>query len=189
MPSAREYAVSGAAFAVSFAFSIAALARPEWLSYTETLDDGELLSVHLGLNKKCSSLTGKCTPFPERDDCAGDEEFCVGWKSAGFAMWFIMVLNLAVALSFINIALGGYAKRTSGYRILAPLIVLVGLLQVSTLAIPLFMYFHESRFALKHWHLGISWFLDGAAIIIAIINGVGLFIVGRIYSDDYEPIP
>jgi hypothetical protein len=64
------YGISLWVYLGAFACSIAAVALPNWISYTSPTDN-DPIHVSYGLHKRCSSITGQCTPFPQDQDCYG----------------------------------------------------------------------------------------------------------------------
>lgn len=117
------YGVSLWVFLGAAACTIAAIALPNWVSYTAPTDD-DPIRLSYGLHKRCSSITGECTKFP--DDCRGDNmNFCSLWRSTGFFMNFSVVLELACLVAYITILVGGRMTRESGWKILAGLLSIV----------------------------------------------------------------
>ena len=118
------------------------MALPDWVSYTsptQTPNPGhpsKPIHVSYGLHKRCSSLTGGCSPFPVYEDCHGDERsFCSMWRSVGFLMNFCVVFELATLVAFAVILLGGRDKREQGWKMLAGLLGLVMVCQIACMAI------------------------------------------------------
>jgi hypothetical protein len=57
------------------------------------------------------------------------------WRSVGFMMSFAAVLELATIVAYLIIIAGGKQKRETGWRVLAFLLVLVGMVQCGAMAI------------------------------------------------------
>lgn len=129
------YGISLWVFLGSAACTLASVILPYWATYTSPTDH-EPIRVSYGLHKRCSSITGKCTPFPQDDDCVGDQRaFCSIWRSTGFLVNFSLMAELACIVAYITILFGGRAVRESGWKILAGLLGLVSLGQVIAMAL------------------------------------------------------
>jgi cytochrome c1 len=57
------------------------------------------------------------------------------WRSVGFMMSFAAVLELATIVAYLMVIAGGKQKREIGWRVLAFLLVLVGVVQCGAMAI------------------------------------------------------
>lgn len=83
-----------------------------------------------GLHRRCSSLTDICEPFPQSDDCHGEDRyFCSVWRSVGFLMSFAVVLQGMAVVSYLIILSGGKRLRESGWKALSVLVVLGAIVQ------------------------------------------------------------
>ena len=119
------YGISLWVYLGAFACSIAAVALPNWISYTSPTDN-DPIHVSYGLHKRCSSITGQCTPFPQDQDCYGDDRsFCSMWRSTGFLMNFSIIFEVAVLVAYLVILVGGRGTREVGWKILARLLLVV----------------------------------------------------------------
>jgi hypothetical protein len=116
------YGISLWVYLGAVACTIAAIALPNWISYTSPTDN-DPIHVSYGLHKRCSSITGGCIPFPQDSDCYGDNRsFCSMWRSTAFLMNFSIVFEVAVLVAYLVILVGGRGARESGWKILSPLL-------------------------------------------------------------------
>ncbi len=121
------YGISLWVFLGAAACTIAAVALPNWVSYTSPTSN-DPIRVSYGLHKRCSSITGHCISFPQKDDCSGENKsFCSMWKSTGFLMNFSLMVELACVVAYITILVGGRSVRENGWKILGGLLAVVGL--------------------------------------------------------------
>jgi len=119
------YGISLWVYLGAVACTIAAVALPNWISYTSPTDN-DPIHVSYGLHKRCSSITGQCTPFPQDQDCYGDDRsFCSMWRSTGFLMNFSIIFEVAVLVAYLVILVGGRGTREVGWKILSPLLLVV----------------------------------------------------------------
>ena len=118
------------------AMTIAAIFIPDWITWTVDASDGGHFTKTIGLHQSCSSTTGTCIRFPHREDCSGtDRYFCSMWRSVGFMMSFAAALELATLVAYVVVILGGKQMRETGWRILAFMLTLVGVVQCASMAI------------------------------------------------------
>lgn len=130
------YGISLWVFLGSVGCTIASIALPNWISYYSPVEGSEPIRITLGLHKRCSSITGRCSPFPQYDDCRGDDRsFCSIWRSTGFFMNFSVVLLLACVVAYITILVGGRGTREVGWRLLCPLLAVVALTQLIAMSL------------------------------------------------------
>ena len=129
------YGISLWVFLGAFACTIASIALPNWTSYTSPTDN-DPIRVTYGLHKRCSSITGSCTPFPQDEDCHGsDRQFCSMWRSTGFLMNFTVVVELTTLVAYLVILLGGRGTREAGWKVLYSLLALIGVAQLISMAL------------------------------------------------------
>lgn len=129
------YGVSLWVFLAAAACTIAAIALPNWIAYTSPTD-ADPIRVSYGLHKRCSSITGQCTPFPQYEDCHGEDRyFCSMWRSTGFLMNFSLVVELACIVAYIVILVGGRTSREAGWKMLTALLGLVAVAEMIAMAL------------------------------------------------------
>lgn len=119
------------------AMTLASILMPNWVSW-EVQSPGGKLTKTIGLHKSCSWLDSTCQDFPTEGECGDDEHgdpFCAMWRSVGFLMSAAAVFELVTLLAFVMLLIGGKQKREKGWRILALLLVWVGVLQCAAMAI------------------------------------------------------
>lgn len=135
MPRRIVYGVSLWAFLAAAACTIAAIVLPNWVSYTAPTDN-DPIHVNYGLHRRCSSVTGQCTPFPQDEDCLGnDRYFCSMWRSTGFFMNLSVIMEIVVLVAYLVILLGGRVSREAGWKILSALLALVAAGQLIAMAL------------------------------------------------------
>jgi hypothetical protein len=118
------------------AMTMASIFIPDWITWTVDNSDGGHFTKTIGLHRSCSSTSGTCVHYPQREDCFGtDRYFCSMWRSVGFMMSFAAVLELATLVAYVVVILGGKQKRETGWRILAFMLMLVGVVQCASMAI------------------------------------------------------
>ena len=61
--------------------------------------------------------------------------FCSMWRSVGFLMSFAAVLELGTIVAYVIIIGGGRQKRETGWKVLAFMLMLVGIVQCAGMAI------------------------------------------------------
>lgn len=124
------YGISLWVYLGAVACSIASIALPSWVSYTSPTDN-DPIHVSYGLHKRCSSITNACVPFPQDQDCYGDNRsFCSMWRSTGFLMNFSIIFEVAVLVAYLVILVGGRGAREAGWKILSPLLMVVAAAQL-----------------------------------------------------------
>jgi hypothetical protein len=129
------YGISLWVYLGAVACTIAAIALPNWISYTSPTDN-DPIHVSYGLHKRCSSITGVCIPFPQDSDCYGDNRsFCSMWRSTAFLMNFSIVFEVAVLVAYIVILVGGRGARESGWKILSPLLFIATAVQLVAMSL------------------------------------------------------
>ncbi|KAM0708900.1 hypothetical protein Q7P35_002936 [Cladosporium inversicolor] len=184
------YGISLWVYLGAAACTIAAIALPNWISYTSPTDN-DPIHVSYGLHKRCSSITGQCISFPQDQDCYGDNRsFCSMWRSTGFLMNFSVIFELAVLVAYVVILVGGRGTREVGWKILSPLLMIVAASQLVAMTLVAYLYDHDNRFFVG-WALDKSWILCTVSWIVLLLNGVGVTAAAYLLApeDDYEPIP
>lgn len=109
------------------------------------------LHYSYGLHRRCSSLTDVCEPFPQYEDCHGEDRyFCSMWRSVGFLMTFAVVLMSLAIVAYIIILSGGKKLRETGWGVLSSIIILSVAVQVASMAliVSLFRLCFATRFSL-----------------------------------------
>ncbi|EMC92152.1 hypothetical protein BAUCODRAFT_126159 [Baudoinia panamericana UAMH 10762] len=187
------YGISLWVFVAAAACTIAAIALPEWITYTAPTSSPSSTPIKIayGLHKRCSSLTGQCTKFPQYEDCQdGDRYFCSMWRSTGFFMNLSVVMELACVIAYITILVGGRASREAGWKILAVLLGLVAAGQLIAMALVAYLYDHDKRF-FPGWVLDKAWILCTVSWSVLVVDMFGILLAKLLMprEDDYEPIP
>ncbi|KAK5108334.1 hypothetical protein LTR62_008430 [Meristemomyces frigidus] len=216
------YGITLWAFLAASACTLSALLLPNWITYTaptpQTTKPSSPIRVSYGLHQRCSSITGLCTPFPQYEDCLGeDRAFCSLWRSTGFLMNLSVVLELAVLVGYIVVLVGGRGAREEGWKVLGGLLGLVAMGQMVAMAlvvrhyififitmvdavrnvelgtdvfIKAYLYDHDNRFFVG-WELDKSWILCTVSWAVLAVDAVALVAAKFLLpkEDDYEPIP
>jgi hypothetical protein len=119
--------------------TIFAIFHQNWLSLdVSTPTPGEHVSKTISLHTSCTTINNikTCHHFPQKSNClANDRYFCSMWRSVGFMMSFAAVLECATVVAYVVIIAGGKQKRETGWKVLAVMLVFVGALQCSCMAI------------------------------------------------------
>ena len=172
------------------------MALPNWISYTSLAPStpnhpSEPIHISYGLHKRCSSLTHACTPFPQDEDCRGEDRyFCSMWRSIGFLMSFTVVLELATLFCFAVILLGGRQKREGGWKMVGGFLATVAASQCVVMIIVAYLNDHDVRFSIG-WKLDISTILCTVSWVLLLLDFAGITGAALVLppEDDYEPIP
>lgn len=116
--------------------TISSIFVPDWITYTTSSSNpSHTFTKVIGLHRSCESEHG-CQHFPTLEDCSGtDRYFCSMWRSVGFLMSFAAVLELATIVAYMVVINGSKQKRETGWKVLAFLLVLVGVVQCGAMAI------------------------------------------------------
>jgi len=182
------YGVSLWLTAAATAMTIASIILPRWIRW----DNGTSTSPRFtyGLQKRCSSVTGGCEPFPEYSDCHRDPTFCSMWRSVGFFMSFSVIIQLATIVAFIVVILGGRQTREYGWKVVCSLLAVTTLAQCASMAIVAYLFDHDERF-FPGWQLDTSWILCTISWIVALLTGVGIGVATYALPEEggYELIP
>ncbi|TKA63444.1 hypothetical protein B0A49_06399 [Cryomyces minteri] len=171
--------------------TIAAIVKPDWISWDSKTSTGTTIRYTYGLHRRCSSLTGTCDHFPQYEDCHGPgRAFCSLWRSVGFLMNFSAVIEFATLVAFAVILFGGQQKRATGWKVLGPLLGLVGLAEVAGMGIVAYLYNHDDRF-FPGWRLDTSWILCTVSWSLLVLDAVGIVSAAFFVPSegDYELIP
>lgn len=166
------------------AMTIASIIMPQWISP----NDHHLLSM--GLHERCSSLTGKCEPFPQKTYCKKDEYFCSMWRTVGFLIWFDVVIELCALVSFMVIMSGGVQRRSTGWKVVCSILLLGGIFQCAAMAIVAFLFDHDSRF-FEGWYLDTSFTLCTISWSLLVMTSLGITASAVCLEEEggYELIP
>ncbi|KAK0107256.1 hypothetical protein ONS95_003957 [Cadophora gregata] len=179
------------AFMAATTMTFAAIFIPDWVTYSVNSPSGGHYRKTIGLHKSCSSTSNTCTHFPQKEDCHGsDRYFCSMWRSVGFLMSFAAVLELGTIVAYVIILGGGRQKRETGWKVLAFMLVLVGIVQCAGMAIVAYLFDNDDRFFVG-WKLDKSWILCTVSWSIAIISAALISLSAFVFPSEggYELIP
>jgi len=185
------YSTALVAFVAATAMTMASIFIPDWITWTVDTSDGGHFTKTIGLHSSCSSTTGTCIHFPQREDCSGtDRYFCSMWRSVGFMMSFAAVLELATLVAYVVVILGGKQKRETGWRILAFMLMLVGVVQCASMAIVAYLFDNDDRFFVG-WKLDKSFVLCTVSWSIAVLSAAFISLSAFVFPSEggYELIP
>jgi len=185
------YSTALVAFVAATAMTMASIFIPDWITWTVDNSDGGHFTKTIGLHRSCSSTTGTCVHYPQREDCFGtDRYFCSMWRSVGFMMSFAAVLELATLVAYVVVILGGKQKRETGWRILAFMLMLVGVVQCASMAIVAYVFDTDDRFFVG-WKLDKSWILCTVSWSIAVLSAAFISLSAFVFPSEggYELIP
>ncbi|KAK2797427.1 hypothetical protein FQN51_008459 [Onygenales sp. PD_10] len=165
----------------AFALTLASIALPRWVSSHRGSPSG----VSYGLHRRCFTLTHphsqSCERFPQYDDCQGSNNryFCSMWRSIGFLMSFAVVLEGMTLITYLVILLGGKQARENGWRVLALLLVVVGVVQCAGMGLVSYLVENDDRFFLG-WKLDDSWIMCTVSWCLALLGAVAVVVAARV---------
>ncbi|KAF2258010.1 hypothetical protein CC78DRAFT_157658 [Lojkania enalia] len=169
------------------AMTVASIIEPRWVSYAPN----GTREFSMGLHRGCSRVTGVCHQFPGVDDCVGDKlGFCSMWRTVGFLISLAVMVELCTFVSFVVTMAGGVQRRSTGWKVVCPLLLASGLIQCAGMALVAFLYDHDDRF-FEGWYLDLSWTLVTISWTILVLSSLGMA-ASALYlppEDDYELIP
>jgi hypothetical protein len=128
------------------------------------------------------------------------------WRSVGFMMSFTAVLELATLVAYVVVILGGKQKREGGWRVLASMLLLIGLVQCTSMDIVVcytieredlftdleqaYLFDNDERFFIG-WKLDKSWILCTVSWSIAVLSAAFISLSAFVFppEDGYELIP
>jgi len=179
------------AFVAATAMTFAAIFIPDWITYSVNSPSGGRYEKSIGLHRSCSSTSNSCIHFPQKEDCHGsDRYFCSMWRSVGFLMSFAAVLELGTIVAYVIIIGGGRQKRETGWKVLAFMLMLVGIVQCAGMAIVAYLFDNDDRFFVG-WKLDKSWILCTVSWSIAVVSAALISLSAFVFSSEggYELIP
>ncbi|PYH48982.1 uncharacterized protein BP01DRAFT_353298 [Aspergillus saccharolyticus JOP 1030-1] len=175
-------------FLASFGLTISSIVVPKWVSYD---NDKPFFHYSYGLHRRCSSLTGTCESFPQREDCHGEDRyFCSMWRSVGFLMSFAVVLEGMSVVAFLIVLSGGKRLRESGWKILSLFILMSAVVQAGSMGIVAYLYDNEDRFFVG-WRLDESWIYCTVSWCVSLVCAAALILAAYTLPSEggYELIP
>lgn len=115
--------------------------------------------------------------------------FCSLWRSTVFFMIFALVIELTTVVAYIIILVGGRGAREVGWKVLAPLLLIISFSQTIAMALVAYSVEHDDRFFIG-WELDKSWILCTVSWAVLFLDSLGLLaaVYSLPYEDDYEPI-
>ncbi|MCJ1362865.1 hypothetical protein MMC16_001971 [Acarospora aff. strigata] len=185
------YSAALVAFLAATAMTLTSIIIPRWISWDSETVSGVPIHYTYGLHKRCSSLTHTCEPFPQYEDCHGDNRyFCSMWRTVGFLMSFAVVIEGMTLIAYLVILAGGKQKRETGWKILSTLLLLAGLVQFAGMAIIAYLYDYDDRF-FPPWQLDTSWTLCTGSWCILVLSAAGVLAAAFVIPEEggYELIP
>ncbi|KAF7889781.1 uncharacterized protein EAF02_002196 [Botrytis sinoallii] len=185
------YSVALAVFIAATTLTFVSIFIPDWITWDVTTPNGNHVTKSIGLHRSYSSLTGHSSHFPTSEDCAGpDRGFCSMWRSVGFLMSFAAVVELVTLVAYVVVLFGGKQKRETGWKILAFLLVLVGIVQAAGMSIVAYLYDHDEQF-FPGWKLDKGWIFCTISWCLSIASAAGIAISAFALApeDGYELIP
>ena len=120
--------------------TLTSILRPTWVSYHVAMSPQYTpadLSRSIGLHQSCTTVNDRatCVPFPSATECARGVAFCSMWRTVGWLMSLAMILEMATLVGVVVILAGGKARREAGWRILAALLAVGGLVLFSGMSV------------------------------------------------------
>lgn len=101
------------------------------------------------------------------------------------------LLELVTIMAYLVVIVGGKQKREIGWRFLAFLLVLVGVLQCGAMAIVAYLFDNDDDFSIPGWKLDNSWILCTVSWSIAILSAAFITLAAFVFPEEggYELIP
>ncbi|KAL1975085.1 hypothetical protein VTN31DRAFT_3477 [Thermomyces dupontii] len=175
-------------FLIATALTLASIIIPKWVSYHS---DKPSFHYSYGLHRRCSSLTGTCEPFPQYEDCHGDDRyFCSMWRSVGFLMSLAVVLEAIAIVAYLVILSGGKQLRESGWGVLSMIIVFSAAAQAGSMALIAYLFDNDDRFFVG-WNLDQSWIFCTVSWCVSLFCAAAVAAAARVLPSEggYELIP
>ncbi|EED20384.1 conserved hypothetical protein [Talaromyces stipitatus ATCC 10500] len=182
------YGITLVLFLIAYAFTISSILLPSWVSYNS---EKPPLHYSYGLHRRCSSLTDICEPFPQYEDCHGENRyFCSMWRSVGFLMTFAVVLMSLAIVAYIIILSGGKRLRETGWGVLSTIIILSVAVQVASMALIAYLFDNDERFFVG-WQLDKSFAFCTVSWCISLFCAAAVVVAARTLPPEggYELIP
>ncbi|KAK7951641.1 uncharacterized protein PG986_007369 [Apiospora aurea] len=187
------YNVALGVFVVATILTITSIMTSNWVEYSVTAENtNATFSHHVGLHQSCSlsSTADKatCRPYPDEDDCRDDQFFCTMWRSSGFLMSFATVVELATAISFLVVMLGGKYKREEGWFVIAGLLIADAVIEFAGMGIVAYLFNSDAQFDVPGWSLGYSWILCTVSASVSVLLAIAFSLTAFFLppEDDYE---
>ncbi|KAK8138815.1 hypothetical protein PG984_002195 [Apiospora sp. TS-2023a] len=187
------YNVALGVFVAATILTITSIMTSNWVEYSVTAHNtNATFSHHVGLHRSCSlSATADkatCRPFPDEDDCRDDQFFCSMWRSSGFLMSFATVVELATAISFLVVMLGGKYKREEGWFVIAGLLIADAVIEFAGMGIVAYLFNTDTQFDVPGWNLGYSWILCTVSASVSVLLAIAFSLSAYFLppEDDYE---
>ncbi|KAK8081888.1 hypothetical protein PG996_000669 [Apiospora saccharicola] len=187
------YNVALGVFVAATILTITSIMTSNWVEYSVTAHNtNATFSHHVGLHRSCSlSATADkatCRPFPDEDDCRDDQFFCSMWRSSGFLMSFATVVELATAISFLVVMLGGKYKREEGWFVIADLLIADAVIEFAGMGIVAYLFNTDTQFDVPGWNLGYSWILCTVSASVSVLLAIAFSLSAYFLppEDDYE---
>ncbi|KUL87088.1 hypothetical protein ZTR_05561 [Talaromyces verruculosus] len=172
----------------AYAFTLSSIILPSWVSYNS---EKPPLHYSYGLHRRCSSLTDICEPFPQYEDCHGEDRyFCSMWRSVGFLMTFAVVLMSLGIVAYVIILSGGKKLRETGWGVLSTIIILSVAVQVASMALIAYLFDNDERFFIG-WQLDKSFAFCTVSWCISLFCAAAVIVAARTLPPEggYELIP
>ncbi|KAF2706480.1 hypothetical protein K504DRAFT_448159 [Pleomassaria siparia CBS 279.74] len=168
------------------AMTVASIVMPRWISFSPN----DKRNYSMGLHRRCSTITGKCTSFPDPKLCNTDEYFCAMWRTVAFLISFDVVIELCALVSFVVIISGGVQRRSTGWQVVCSILLFGGIVQCAGMAIVASLFHTEERF-FQGWFLDTSFALCTASWSILVLTSFGIAATAYYLEEEggYELIP
>jgi hypothetical protein len=113
---------------------------------------------------------------------------CYTWKSASFLIVLAAVIEGMTMVAFLAVFNGGYARRLNGWKVLSPLLFLIGATQLPATLLILHNL-RSDKFMLPGWHVGASWVLATVSYSLCFFAAITIGVLGKFSPDEYTWIP
>ncbi|KAJ3489031.1 hypothetical protein NLI96_g2432 [Meripilus lineatus] len=189
-----SYFLTFFAVAISLAFNVISVLRPDWLVYQSSVF-GSRITIQYGLNRRCErSLIVlpapdggrmeysdyKCRPFPtaKLDECDEDNKlFCVAWTTAGYfsqlSLGFAGVACLAIIFGVTT-----HSRRRRIWRAVAGLVWLHASFQAAAFAVITDLYVNSRFPTFEQARPGVGYVLNTLSWVFSVLISLGVFVTG-----------
>ncbi|RKP12664.1 hypothetical protein BJ684DRAFT_20811 [Piptocephalis cylindrospora] len=173
MPTVTSYFVTALSLLSIVPSILYGLIAPFQIEYTHPFSLG---TIHYGLYQACTSTT--CRPFPDWTRDCNETAFCHGWLLARYLLLSAAILSLLLTMEALGALCGGSGRRHRAWKVLSPLLLLLGLVLAGIEFIIVHWKNQADIFRLGTTSYGYSMVLVYASSLISIASSLGLLVRG-----------
>ncbi|KAK9462283.1 uncharacterized protein V1516DRAFT_674221 [Lipomyces oligophaga] len=187
------YLISLVVLTGSTALTFAAIYTTHWLVLEIYPADrnGVPMTLSYGLHQQCSSVTGKCVPFPGQKQCAdaNDRELCTIWRTTAFMIWLSVVVLGPTLISYLTLLFESRQQREIAWKMISLLLTVISILQVVAVATMAWVPTNYRHLIGQQWKVGSSWGLAVGSAISVIVLLLSTLLIKFYTVPEYQPIP